>query len=138
MAVVVPRPLTDAATICGNSVPSPSWPNELSPQHMPAPLTTAHVCLLPPATELTGPLMPTGSVGDARPTCVPSPSWPAAFPPQHSIPCPAVSAHDCVPPNATDTNAARPTTSTASGRCVTEPSPSWPLLLSPQHATPPA
>src|SRR5262245_11705184 len=67
-------------TCSGPALPSPSWPEPLSPQHFSAPSNTAHVCVAPSATLSAPSATCLGSTRDSR---VPSPSCPNALSPQH-------------------------------------------------------
>src|SRR5437588_329975 len=68
-------------------VPSPSWPQPLSPQHLTPPaLVTAQVCKPPTAMAETPLASPETSTGVERLVVVPSPTCPQAFQPQHLTP----------------------------------------------------
>src|SRR5947209_7930476 len=98
-AAMAETPLASPETSTGVerlvSVPSPSWPQPLSPQHLPPPaLVSAQLCK--PEELMAMAVMPlsspTTSTGVERLIVVPSPSWPQAFHPQHLTPPALVSA----------------------------------------------
>ena len=72
---------------CGAVVPSPSWPEELSPHAHSVPSDlTASVYVPPAATAAQSVSVPT-CTGDSRVVVVPSPTCPLAFAPHaHSVP----------------------------------------------------
>src|SRR5436190_24342705 len=77
-------PLTPTGVYESFVVPLPSWPNELRPQHLTAPLLkSAHVWPPPIAIAITAPPSPTTSTGVDRMLNVPSPSRPNWLNPQH-------------------------------------------------------
>src|SRR3954464_15709724 len=64
--------------------PVPSAPEELSPQHHAAPMSSiAHVCKTPSAIVVAARGRETRA-GDERPALVPSPSCPYSLSPQHT------------------------------------------------------
>src|SRR6478752_6223612 len=80
-------------------VPSPSWPQQFSPQHLAAPaLVSTHVLAFPPAIALTSTERPWTSCGMRRRVQLPSPTCPRAFAPQHLALPATVTAHACVTP----------------------------------------
>src|SRR5207244_1683517 len=82
-------------------VPSPSWPEPLSPQHLTPPALVSAQVWPPPAEIAATPLAsPEAATGAWRWIVVPSPSWPTPLPPQHLTPPPLVSAQVCSSPAA--------------------------------------
>lgn len=81
VAVVIPDTLTGVVRYA--SVPSPSWPAPLSPQHLTvALLSLAHVCSSPPETAVAV-VIPDTATGAFEFVVVPLPSWPSSLAPQH-------------------------------------------------------
>ena len=92
-AVATPSsPVTVLGTNPPLSVPSPSCPALLAPQHLMAPLViSAHVWRSPASTAATPVPRPTTVDGVAWFTNVAFPSWPAAFrPQQRTVSAPAM------------------------------------------------
>src|SRR2546428_9872095 len=86
-------------------VPSPSWPEELSPQQYAAPLVvTPQVCSgikVPPALSVANVKPPATGVGMSCWAVVPSPSWPKLLEPQQNAWPDALRAHEWKPPAST-------------------------------------
>ena len=81
-------------------VPSPSWPESLAPQHHTSPtLVSAHVCVPPVDTEVTGASMPTTASGLVfAQLTIPNPNCPEPFDPQHATFPSAPTRHAWSPP----------------------------------------
>src|SRR5580693_7226994 len=120
-------------------VPSPSWPNMLSPQHITPPSISAHVCRPPAAMAETPDVRPMTATGVRLCALEPFPSWPEPLSPQHQTAPVVDSAQVCRSPAATAAiGDVRPMTGTGSVvAVVAEPFPSCPSRLPPQHWTPP-
>src|SRR5262249_42867022 len=133
-------PITSTGVRRSVVVPSPSWPNSLSPQHLTVlALVSAHVWKLPAAIAATPLPRPTTATGIERSVLVPSPSWPYELSPQHLTAPAVVSAQLWRSPVATAaTPLPSPTTATGIKWSVLVPAPSSPDSLSPQHLTAPA
>jgi hypothetical protein len=100
-------------------LPLPSWPSQLSPQHITAPLLVSAQAWLPPAAIAVTPLaMPATSIG----------ALPPSLTPQHLTAPLLVRAQVCwEPAEIALIPLPRPKTSTGTVLAVFVPSPSWPL-----------
>src|SRR5436190_360454 len=120
-ATPLARPETSTGVRRWVFVASPSWPLELSPQHLtPPPAVRAHVWVPPGATSTTctTPLArPLTAVGVDRSVVVPSPRRPLALLPQHLSAPAASTAQVCSLPPATCVVTLSPAVST--NRAVT-------------------
>src|SRR5215469_9039727 len=120
------------------SVPSPSWPEALLPQHQTLSFCpTAHPEAEPMDTERTGE-MPGTETGAVREIIDPSPSCPDPFAPQQRTPREPVTAQ-VLPPPADNSRAPdpSPTTSTGFGVSIAVSLPRAPEELRPQQRTSP-
>jgi len=123
-------PTTSAGALRVSTIPSPSWPLELSPQQTETPVVViAQACVAPTAISSTSrSLAGDTATGRLRLTVEPSPSWPEEFEPQqYAAPVDAIP-HVVLPPAAIRAKRIPDDTATAMGNIEEDgvPSPSWP------------
>ena len=120
-------------------MPSPSWPELLSPQQrtVPSPMTAQEVepaeSALIAVVDADSPVMPETKTGTELPAALPSPNCPAKFEPQHCTVPAAITAHECALPSLTFTavdaveEPVIPDTRTGTELSVNVPLPNCPL-----------
>lgn len=132
------RPMTFTALTRVSTVPSPSWPESLAPQHFTAPAVVVAQVWRNPAARSTS-LSPSTATSLSRVVVLPSPTCPDAFRPQQLTPPPLARAQVWAFPAAM---ALRPlpsrVTATGAVRNWVLPSPSCPEVFRPQHRPPPS
>ena len=132
------RPRTSVGLKLSSVVPSPSSPEEFSPQHFTRPgESRAQVCAAPEETAMTS-VSPVTCVGFKLSSVVPLPvrsSTPIL--PQHLTPPVDSRAQVWFQPLEIATTPVRPGTSTGFSLSSFVPSPSCPSSFQPQHFTPP-
>src|SRR5205814_3363660 len=127
-----------AGLIRPTTVPSPSWPDWLSPQQYTSrPVVTPQVWLTPALTTAKA-SPPRTRTGLARFSSVPSPSCPDSLSPQQYASPPVVNPQLWRNPASTAANRSPPLTSTGLVRLVRKPSPSCPAPLLPQQYAAPS
>src|SRR5688572_22158421 len=149
----LPRLTTLTGVFANGPMPSPSWPNWLSPQHHTlVSMMTAHVFFRPALMPLTtsmlllspGSSSRDGATGSGRSVVVPSPIWPKPLSPQQrakvwSEPGSSLTrAQVWKSPAVICTGLSEPPmlcTCTGTSLLVKLLRPSWPLVPKPQHHT---
>ena len=134
------RPLTILGVDAPVTLPVPSWPAELFPQHSAVPFANAaHVCALPAATVKAPVRRPSPETAKGRAVfaVVPRPSSPSKLRPQHwTVPL-FITAHEWEFPVVRPRAPARPVTGTGSEVGIPVGEPNCPDVSLPQQSAAP-